>query len=181
MPPRALPLILLAALTACEDNRPVKDGPGSTTPRIERTELQSGLATSTTSVRIGELGPNFAACVARGSPRERTVHGPVPVRAGPYEQSQEIDRLPTRSEFFVCSRSLDQRWLGIVYDEGGVAAERCGVSEPIQGRRNYQGPCAAGWVSSAQIRFVSGIPHQLPPQAAPETLEKTEGSSTRRN
>jgi hypothetical protein len=98
------------------------------------------------------------------------VHGPVSVRSAPFDQAAEIDRLASTAQVFICTRSLDQRWLGIVYDEGGIAAERCGVSDPVERRSDYRGPCAAGWVSTAQIRFVSGVPHQLPPQKAAETL-----------
>ena len=35
------------------------------------------------------------------------------------------------ASFFICARSHDQRWFGIVYDEGGTASERCGVAAPI--------------------------------------------------
>jgi len=162
----ALPAALLASLAGC-DNRPVKDGPGATTPRYERVEPDTDmLRGAVTPVRVGELGPSFAACAARGEPRTRTLQGPLPVRAAPFEQAQQIDQLPPSADFHICSRSIDQQWFGIVYDEGGRAAERCGVDRPVPARRDYQGPCAAGWVSSAVVRFVSGIPHDLPAQPA---------------
>ena len=124
----------------------------------------------------------------RGAIRDRTNAGPVPVRAAPFDQAAEIDRLAPGSEFFICSRSNDQRWFGIVYDEGGQASDRCGVSAPLARRTAYQGPCAAGWVPSASVRLISGIAHQVPPAAVagspsasrlnPGTSRK--GSATRR-
>ena len=140
---------------------------GSTTPPYVRAETDpSLLANMVQPIRIGELGPSFAACNARGATRDRTGAGPVPVRAAPYEESDQIAALATGAQFFICSRTNDQRWFGIVYDEGGQASERCGVSAPVPGRRNYQGPCSAGWVPSASVRLDSGVPHQLPEAAA---------------
>ena len=139
---------------------------GSTTPPYVRAESAPSLLEGMVQpVRIGELGPNFAACNARGATRDRVAGGPVPVRAAPYEPSETIAELAPGSDFFICSRTNDQRWFGIVYDEGGHATERCGVSAPIPARRAYQGPCAAGWVPSATVRLISGVPHELP--AAP--------------
>ena len=124
-------------------------------------------------VRIGELGASFAACNARGTTRDRVSAVALPVRAAPYEQGEQIAALAPGSQFFICSRTNDQRWFGIVYDEGGQASERCGVSAPVSERRIYQGPCAAGWVPSASVRLNSGALHQLPaedpPTAAPPT------------
>jgi hypothetical protein len=138
-------------------------GQGSTTPPYVRAESSPTLLSDMVQpVRVGELGPNFAACNARGAIRERVTHGGIEVRAAPFEQADEIARLDQGSQFFICSRTNDQRWFGIVYDEGGRASERCGVSAPISSRRNYQGPCAAGWVASASVRLISGVPDELP-------------------
>ena len=135
-------------------------GGGSTTPPIERSDDPSTLGNVVQPVRIGELGASFAACAARGETRARAV--PVPVRAAPFEAGETIDRLGQGAEFFICSRSHDQRWFGIVYDEGGQASARCGVDRPGAPRRPYPGPCAAGWVPSAMVALVSGEPHQMP-------------------
>jgi hypothetical protein len=161
----ALPLLL----AGCGGERtPATEGQGSSTPEYVRADigdpLESGAATP---VRIGELGPNFAACNARGATRERAGADHVPVRPAPFDSAEEIDRLPAGAEFFICSRSHDQRWFGIVYDSGGVAAERCGVSAPVGRRSNYEGPCAAGWVPSNLVRLISGVPHQLSAGEAP--------------
>jgi len=163
------PTLLLAALAlaGCGERSPDPAGGGSTTPPYVRAEEDSSLLNQTvTAVRIGEAGPNFAACTARGTTRDRTDAGPMTVRAAPFEPAEQIDRLEPGAQFFICARSHDQRWLGIVYDEGGQASARCGVSAPIARRRDYPGPCAAGWVDSARVRQVSGIPPQ-PSQAAP--------------
>jgi len=163
--PRPILLSLLAALVvaACGERAPVdQNGQGSTTPPLVRVESGPLLSDTVTPVRIGELGPNFAACNARGGVRERAGLETVAVRAAPFEQAQEIDALERSAQFFICTRTHDQRWFGIVYDEGGSAAERCGVSAPVPTRRPYEGPCAAGWVSSASVRLVSGLPHQVP-------------------
>jgi hypothetical protein len=141
---------------------------GSTTPPYVRDESDPSLLNSAEQpVRVGELGPNFRACNARGAVRDRGPQEPVPVRAAPYEAAGEIDRIGQGAEFFICSRTQDQRWFGIVYDENKRASERCGVDGPIAERRDYRGPCAAGWVQSARVRLISGVPHEVP--AAPAT------------
>lgn len=165
---RAL-ILLPLLLTGCGERAPENEGrQGSTTPPYVRDDSDASLLNeAVTPVRIGELGPNFAACNGRGATRDRAPGGPVPVRSTPYEPAAAIDQLQPGSQFFICSRTHDQRWFGIVYDQGGAAAERCGVSGPVPARRDYRGPCAAGWVASARVRLVSGVPHQLPPEPAP--------------
>ena len=161
-------LIAVLAAAGCGERAADPNAGGSTTPPYVRADAEQPLLNEAVSaVRIGELGPSFAACGARGAARARAGGQPVPVRAAPFEQAAEIDRLGPAAEFFICSRTHDQRWFGIVYDEGGTASERCGVAAPVRARRAYQGPCAAGWVPSARIRLVSGIPHQLPPASPP--------------
>ena len=160
-------------LAGCGEPAAVNDSAqGSTTPPYVRAESDPSLLSNMVQpVRIGELGPSFAACNARGAVRDRNAAGPLPVRTAPYEQSEQIAAVAPGSEFFICSRTNDQRWFGIVFDEGGQASERCGVSGPVPERRIYRGPCAAGWVASASVRMISGVPHQLPiggePSAAP--------------
>jgi len=77
--------------------------------------------------------------------------------------------VPTGARFFVCNRSLDQKWFGIVYDKGGALSPACGVSEPADTRHDYAGPCQSGWVQSAYVKLIAGD-DQPPPvanQAAP--------------
>jgi hypothetical protein len=166
----------LLALVGCGEPAVVDESAdGSTTPPYVRAESDpSLLANMVQPIRIGELGPSFAACNGRGAIRDRSGAGAVPVRAAPYEQSGQIAALAPGSQFFICSRTNDQRWFGIVYDEGGLASERCAVSAPVPSRRSYQGPCAAGWVASASVRLVSGVPHQLPAAAAQPVAPPTD-------
>jgi len=154
----SLPLIVTLLAAGCADQPPGNASYGSTTPRYERPQEDRNLLTGTqTPVRIGELGPNFAACNAQGEVRERAAEGAIPVRAAPFEPARQVGELSPGSTFFICSRSHDQRWLGVVYEAGGRANRSCGVSAPVSGRRDYEGPCDSGWVASAQVRLVSGV------------------------
>lgn len=151
---RILTPFLAGLACACQDRAEPGESRGSTTPRYERAgEAASPLEAATRPVRIGELGPSFAACNARGTARAGS--DAIAVRAAPYEPALELGSLPAGAHFFVCSRSLDQKWFGIVYDEDGTAAERCGVSRPVPSRRDYAGPCRSGWVSSAAVKLVA--------------------------
>lgn len=162
MKAQLIALLLGLTIAGCGERAADVNAQGSTTPPYVRAEDNSTVLRETvTPVRIGEAGPNFAACTARGAVRERTGADAVPVRSAPFEANEEIDYLEPGAEFFICARTHDQRWFGIVYDSGGQAAARCGVSVPVAARRSYGGPCAAGWVPSARVRLISGIPHQL--------------------
>ena len=114
--------------------------------------------TAARPVRIGELGPNFAACSAAGTTRNLKAGETLPVRWAPFDTARESGTVPARARFFICARSLDQKWFGIVYDEGGSLAERCGVAEPVTRRRDYDGPCRSGWVQSAFVKVIAGEP-----------------------
>ncbi|MFN3727240.1 MAG: hypothetical protein ACK4SZ_13165 [Allosphingosinicella sp.] len=145
-------------LAGCSEPQDRNVSYGSTTPRYERAPEDSDLlAGNVTPVRVGELGPNFAACNSLGEVRERAVDGAILVRAAPFEPARQTGRLPAGSNFFICSRSLDQRWLGVIYDRNGQASRDCGVSAPIPARRDYEGPCESGWVPSAQVRLVAPV------------------------
>jgi hypothetical protein len=167
---------LLAALAAAaagcsQSSQPSEAGEGSTTPTYERAEGNSRLGEAVVPVRIGEFGPNFAACHTRGTTRNLREGNSLPVLAAHYEAAGQVGELQTGANFFVCSRSHDQRWYGIVYDEGGRTTERCGLNSPVASRRDYEGPCQTGWVPSSYVRLVSGIQQQQQepaPSPAPE-------------
>jgi hypothetical protein len=146
---RALAPLLILAAAACQKPAEPGESRGSTTPRYERPQ-ETPLDQAARPVRIGELGPNFAACQARGTTRS-SQYG-LEVRAAPFESAPVTGGVPTGGSFFVCTRSLDQHWLGIVYDEPGGTGERCGVSRPVAARRDYKGPCRSGWVASAGVK-----------------------------
>jgi hypothetical protein len=173
----ALAACLIAA--GCQD-QPVGNGNyGSTTPRYERPTAQNSLlGEAVVAVRIGELGPNFAACNSQGEVREAAADGPIPVLAAPYGEARQKGQLPIGSSFFICTRSHDQRWLGVVYDAQGQASRTCRVSVPAASRSDYSGPCESGWVASSQVRLVSGVrePPVQPSQNAgePKSLQSPE-------
>ena len=149
----ALPFVL--ALAACGEG--VKDDHFAndvTTERVEPAPVQP----ESVPVRIGEFGAGFAACGAVGTTRrlDPAAGDVLAVRAAPFETSAEAGSIAAGSRFFVCSRSHDQRWLGVVFDEGGELSERCGVSRPSTARRAYDGPCRSGWVASAFVKMVAG-------------------------
>lgn len=157
-------LLAGAALAGC-DPPDSPAGGGSTTPAVVRapaTELDPGER----PVTIGELGPNFPACYAMARFRDRVVSQDeaVPVRAAPFDQARETARLPASAQFFICTRTHDQRWFAVVWDEAEGASRRCGVSQPVNARRDYGGPCRSGWIPSALVRLESGILHREPVQ-----------------
>src|SRR5688500_15968426 len=60
---------------------------GSTTPRYERASPDLALEQSVRPVRIGELGPNFAACNTVATTRDRAAgaEATLMVRTAPFE------------------------------------------------------------------------------------------------
>ena len=149
---RALSFLILA-LAGCGEA--VKDDHFANDVRTERAEpapVQPGAV----AVRVGELGPNFAACSAAGTTRHLDAGERLPVRAAPFDTSAESGAVAAGARFFICTRSHDQRWLGVVYEEAGSLAPACGVSRPVATRRGYEGPCRSGWVSSAFVKQIAG-------------------------
>lgn len=167
-------LLLLAPLllSACYD-QPVANDFGSTTPPLAPPpSANSTLADQMTPVRIGELGANFAACNAQGEVRDGVADGAIPVRTAPFEEARPASTLPAGATFFICSRSLDQHWFGIVYQAPGRADRACGVSTPVPSRRDYRGSCESGWVSSAQVRMISGVQAPADPSSGNSAQSK---------
>lgn len=144
--PVLLTLVLLAACgeratPAAADRR----APDRVQPRID-------VASLATPVRIGEAGPAFRACQATGTTRN-PAGAALAVRAGPFDSAAATGSIAPGARFHVCDRSIDQSWLGIVYE---AAAADCGVSVPVASERDYAGPCRQGWVASAAVRLVAG-------------------------
>lgn len=111
-------------------------------------ETTAPLSPGTTPVRIGEQGPSFAACGIGGD----VIAPTIPVRAAPFEEASVTDALEQGQPLFVCTRSIDQRWLGVVVPPPTTPQEGCGVTSPVGGRRPYEGACLSGWVPAAAVR-----------------------------
>ncbi len=121
-------------------------------------EATGPLAPGTRPVRIGEGGPSFGACAARGqvvniSPTGETY---LPLRAAPFVEADEVARLGEGAVLFTCARSLDQRWQGVIVPPADTPDADCGVVAPIAAARNYDGPCRSGWVASSFVRSIGG-------------------------
>jgi len=116
------------------------------------TELDPGRV----PVRIGEGGERFAACQGSGRITQRGMEAPIPVYAAPFENAQQIDRLGNADAVYICARSHDQKWLGVVYAEDRQPRAPCGVTAPVPRRQDYAGPCRSGWVPSIFVRLVAG-------------------------
>ena len=151
---RAL-IIAVLALAGCGEA--VKDDHFAKELKTDRSG-PAPASPGTVPVRVGELGASFNACNAVGTSR-RLNSGTgerLDVRAAPSEVAAETGFIAAGSRFFICSRSHDQRWLGVVYEDAGTLAPSCGVSRPAASRRNYDGPCRSGWVSAAFVKQIAG-------------------------
>jgi hypothetical protein len=162
-----LPLCL--ALAGCGQSVPIGNGAEN------QTSLPDVVTAQAVAVRIGELGPSLAACTAVGTTRHLEPGETLPVRSAPFDNSAQIGAVAAAGRFFVCSRSLDQKWFGIVYDEGFALRPSCGVSVPVPARRTYSGPCKSGWVSTPFVKLIAGD-DRLPEanQAAPDAAMPAE-------
>jgi hypothetical protein len=180
--PFIITLGLLAALPlgACSDSRDVMDElPNSSlagAPRedVPESRMEAPLARPVT---IGEDGPRLDACGALGVVRRVGAEG-LALRAAPFGDAKVLVDLPDGARLHICTRSIDQKWLGVVVAQDVDAAEApaldndaagtdnaaaqaapvidCGVSSPVESRRPYRGPCRSGWVSSAYVALVAG-------------------------
>jgi len=65
-------------------------------------------------VRIGEGGPRFDACQAVGQVTGLRS-GELDVRIAAFDSAERKDGIAAGQLVYVCSRSHDQQWLGIVY------------------------------------------------------------------
>lgn len=155
------PLMLLAA---CSDSSNVlEELPNSSiagAPReaMPETRIEAGLVRPVT---IGEDGPRLDACGTMGQVVRVGANG-LAVRTAPFADAREIGRLAEGDRAWVCTRSLDQKWLGVVVvpsvgqQADNSVAPDCGVSQPADRKQAYDGPCDSGWVSSASIRLIAG-------------------------
>lgn len=146
-------LLPLVGLSGCGE--PVEDNHFANSIALER-PAPNPVTVDSVPVRIGELGASFNACNAAGTTRNLEEGGSLQVRAAPFDAAEETGTIPAGARFFVCTRSHDQDWMGVVFHEGGALDPSCGVSGPVTARQNYEGPCRSGWVSSAFVKLVAG-------------------------
>ena len=145
---RASALVFCLALGAC-DITPIQPGEPDTSNTIEARPLDPG----TRPVRIGESGATFEACATRGIVINLADGETQPLRAAPFGNASEVAALAPGQRVFVCTRSINQRWLGIVAVPPGGEPQACGVSRRVERIQPYDGPCPSGWVASAFIRL----------------------------
>jgi hypothetical protein len=143
-------VVCLAALAACNPN--VEQNSGSGTTPLNRGEVTASNEL-VQPIIVGEAGPRFDACQATGLVRSVSGERVLQVRAAPFDAARQQGTISNGDRVFVCNRSHDQSWFGIIYAESGELSGNCGVSAPIRVRREYDGPCLSGWVSSAFIQL----------------------------
>lgn len=158
--------LICFAASACSETTQVSDDLqesqtdiANPTGRTERVGSNPGER----PVRIGEGGPRFDACQAVGRVAGLRSNQ-LDVHIAPFDSAKSKDGLSVGQLVYICTRSIDQQWFGIVYDnatalaDGENAAPRtdCGVSSPVRSKRNYDGPCKSGWVESTFVKLVAG-------------------------
>ena len=156
--------ILCLAVTGCSESTKVSDDLADSSDYLDNpTGRAERVVTgpSAKPVRIGEGGPRFDACQSVGEVGGH-VSGSLPVLSAPFDSAEKIDSLSPGQTVYVCTRSHDQQWFGIVYDKQSAGATEagssvdCGVSSPVRAKRNYDGPCKSGWVESQFVVLVAG-------------------------
>jgi hypothetical protein len=158
---RTIALIFL--LAACSDSREVLDElPNSSLAGAPRADVPESRmdAPVARAVTIGEDGPRMDACGGLGQVT-RGAAGGLPVRAAPFGDAKILASLAEGDRAYICTRSLDQKWLGIVLapppaTDNSIEAGDCGVSSPVDRKQSYAGPCVSGWVASAYVRLIAG-------------------------
>lgn len=168
-----LSLISLTA-TACSETTKVEDdlaGAQTSTSNPTGREERAEVNPAEKPVRIGLGGQRFDAC--QGVGRVQGVRGgELDVRIAPFDSAKAKATISNGQQVWICTRSHDQQWMGIVYDdgvpettaEGGATADEpvqssladCGVSSPVRSKRNYDGPCKSGWVASNFVKLIAG-------------------------
>lgn len=158
--PLILTPMLMLMLAACSQSSDVMEElPNSSLAGRERETVPEARmeAAQRRPVTVGEDGPRFPACGGLG---QATDARGVAVRAAPFSNAAEMGRMAAGTRAFVCTRSIDQRWLGVVIPPASDPADNasppvdCGIGDPVDRKQAYAGPCPSGWVSSAAIRLV---------------------------
>jgi hypothetical protein len=156
-------LILFLLLSACSKTNDIyEELPNSSLAGAPRDDMPESRLDSPVArpVTIGEDGPRLDACGVLGQVT-RPGSGGLALRAAPFTDSKELARVPEGQKMWICTRSLDQKWLGVVVQPAPAAEDAeqvtdCGVSSPVERRQPYAGPCPSGWVSSPYVRLIAG-------------------------
>ncbi len=150
---RIWPVLLLLPLAACDARAPL-DTDNGVQPRTEANIVApESVAPSARAVRIGEAGPNFAACATRGTVVNTGGEPLLPVRASPFADAETVGAgLAEGSRLIVCTQTIDQRWMGVIVPPADAPDSDCGVGVRVSSPRAYEGPCVAGWVNTAFVR-----------------------------
>ncbi len=154
MRPILLILPLLALSSACsersyDEEEPSVDSPGA----IDGPARRETGRPPPQPVRIGEGGPRFDACQAVGRVQGRAT---LDVLAAPFDDAEPTDQIGEGQRVWICTRSIDQQWFGVVYDRTEEGPGDCGVAAPVRSKRNYDGPCRSGWIESTFVKLIAG-------------------------
>lgn len=150
-------------LTACSKSNDVyEELPNSSLAGAPREDVPESRMDAPVArpVTVGEDGPRLDACGTLGQVTRSGAAGLV-LRAAPFSDAKELARLTEGQRAYVCTRSIDQKWLGVVVlpaqpaDNATMPAD-CGVSSPVERKQAYDGPCVSGWVASAYVRLIGG-------------------------
>jgi hypothetical protein len=170
----SIPVIAMLIVAGCADPEPTERRAPGGQAAGERLGAEESSPTAR-PVSIGEGGARFAACQGRG--RVGGLRGAeLPVRDAPFDGAKQIGALTDDTQVFVCTRSLDQQWLGVVVgqfpsraaapqdaaapptDDAASAdapAVDCGVTRPVRTKQPYTGPCLSGWVENTFVASVA--------------------------
>jgi hypothetical protein len=159
----ALLILPLLALAGCSRSNDVyEELPNSSlagAPRADVTESRMD-APVARPVTIGEDGARMDACGGLGQVTRAGATG-LPLRAAPFDDAKPLALLVEGQRAWICTRSIDQKWLGVVVPPARAPGEPaegvdCGVASPVERKQPYAGPCTSGWVASAYIRSIAG-------------------------
>jgi hypothetical protein len=109
-------------------------------------------------VMIGLNGPQLDACGSNATVAGLSAKGDnfLAVKSAPRLDARRIDKLGPAAELYVCDRSKDGKWLGVVYEPDGQTSASCGVTSPVATAHPYSGRCQSGWVYSKYVEVYAG-------------------------
>lgn len=119
------------------------------------TFLFSNVSLAKVSIQIGG-DENMDVCpsLARVVNLSKGPDGFLAVKNAPNLKAVRVDKIYNGQNVFICQESADGKWYGIVYSN--VQKLECGVTSPIEKKKEYDGPCKSGWVSKKYIKIFAG-------------------------